>query len=110
MPGHVGASRPLHPYWVLLVACLLPGGGHVLLGLNQRGFGFAFFSLLLALLSYHITTPEQSFIGRAAMGLFVWAMSIPDAYKLARIRFAEWEQRVGKAAQLSSQERNILPS
>ncbi len=38
-------------------------------------------------LSYLTTTPEHSFIGRHAGGLFVWAISIPDAYRLARIRY-----------------------
>ena len=51
----------------------------------QRGLGFAFFTVLLALLSWYTTTPERSFIGRTAGGLFVWALSIPDAYKIARI-------------------------
>jgi len=38
-------------------------------------------------LSYLTTTPEHSFIGRHAGGLFVWAISIPDAYRLAKIRY-----------------------
>jgi hypothetical protein len=75
---------------VLAVALLLPGGGHVLAGAQQRGFGFAAFSLLLALLTWHTTTPDQSFIGRTAGGLFVWALSIPDAYRIARLKFEQW--------------------
>lgn len=81
---------PLNPYLVLALAIILPGGGHVAVGQPYRGLGFAFFTLLLAVLSWHTTTPEHSFIGRAAMGLFVWAISIPDAYKLARIRYEVW--------------------
>lgn len=83
---------PFHPYVVLALALLLPGGGHVLLGLSQRGFGFAFFSLLLALVSWHTTTPEHSFVGRSAGGLFVWALSIPDAYRIARLRYEMWRR------------------
>lgn len=30
--------------------------------------------------------PDRSFIGRHAGGLFVWALSIPDAYRRARVR------------------------
>ena len=67
-----------------MLAILLPGAGHVAVRQPQRGLGFAFFTVLLALLSWYTTTPERSFIGRAAGGLFVWALSIPDAYKLAR--------------------------
>lgn len=86
-------KAPLNPYWVLLLAVVLPGAGHVAIGQPQRGFGFAFFSLLLALMTWQLTTPEQSFIGRSAAGLFVWALSIPDAYRLARLRYETWRQQ-----------------
>ncbi|MGE0025395.1 MAG: hypothetical protein AB7S70_17370 [Hyphomicrobium sp.] len=84
---------PVHPYTVLAMAILLPGVGHVLAGQPQRGFGFAFFALLLALVSWHTTTPDQSFIGRSAGGLFVWALSIPDAYRIARVNYESWRRR-----------------
>lgn len=92
---------PIHPYTVLALAILLPGVGHVAVGQPQRGFGFAFFALLLALVSWHTTTPEHSFVGRSAMGLFVWALSIPDAYRIARLRYETWRQR---SKRVSSQE------
>jgi len=80
-------KKPTNPYFVLAAAIAAPGAGHVALGLPQRGLGFAFFSLLLALFSWHTTGPEISFIGRSAGGLFVWALSITDAYRAARIRY-----------------------
>ncbi|NSL71658.1 hypothetical protein [Hyphomicrobium sulfonivorans] len=83
-------KRPINPYIVLALAIVLPGAGHVALGLPQRGFGFAFFSLLLALATWHTAGPEISFIGRSAGGLFVWALSIPDAYRIARLRYEKW--------------------
>jgi hypothetical protein len=89
----MSGKRPLNPYIVLALAILAPGAGHVAIGVPQRGLGFAFFSLLLALLCWHTTTPETSFIGRSAGGLFVWALSIPDAYRIARIRYEEWRHR-----------------
>lgn len=85
--------RPIHPYLVLALAIALPGVGHVAVGQPQRGFGYAFFSLLLALATWHTTTPDHSFIGRSAGGLFVWALSIPDAYKIARLQYETWRQR-----------------
>ncbi|WP_439543910.1 hypothetical protein [Hyphomicrobium sp.] len=84
--------EPWNPYAVLAFALAAPGAGHVAVGQPQRGFGFAFFSLLLALVSWHTTTPDHSFIGRSAAGLFVWAISIPDAYRLARLQYEQWRK------------------
>lgn len=83
---------PPHPYLVLLLAILMPGGGHVLAGQPQRGFGFALFTLILAVISWHTTSTDHSFVGRMALGLFVWAISIPDAYKVARTQYERWQQ------------------
>jgi hypothetical protein len=88
----MSARGPVNPYVVLALAVLLPGVGHVAAGQPQRGFGFAFFALLLALFSWHTTTPEHSFIGRSAGGLFVWALSIPDAYRIARQNYEQWRR------------------
>lgn len=85
-------KAPLHPYIVLALAIVLPGAGHVAVGQPQRGFGFAFFSLLLALFTWQVTTPQTSFIGRSAAGLFVWALSIPDAYRIARQHYEVWRR------------------
>ena len=83
-------KKPVNPYIVLALAIVLPGMGHGAAGQPQRGLGFAFFSLLMALLTWQITPPDRSFVGRAAMGLFVWAMSIPDAYRIARLNMEKW--------------------
>jgi hypothetical protein len=85
-------KAPLHPLIVLALAVALPGVGHVAVGQPQRGLGFAFFTLLLALLTWHTTTPDISFIGRSAAGLFVWALSIPDAYRIARTNYELWRR------------------
>lgn len=81
-------SKPVNPYLVLLLSIILPGAGHVAIGEARRGLAFALFVLLFSFLTYMTTTPEQSFIGRHAGGLFIWALSIPDAYRRARIRFS----------------------
>jgi hypothetical protein len=85
--------KPLNPYLVLAIAIVLPGMGHVAVGQPQRGFMFAMFTLLLALLTWHIAPPDRSFIGRTAIGLFVWALSIPDAYRIARVNWEVWKRK-----------------
>jgi len=92
MTENVSARQPLHPYTVLAIAIALPGMGQVVNGQPQRGFGFALLTLILGLLSWHTTTPDHSFIGRSAGGLFVWALAIPDAYRLALARYQAWQR------------------
>jgi hypothetical protein len=78
-------AKPINPYLVLALALVLPGAGHVAARDATRGLAFAFFVVLFSIVSYMTTTPDQTFIGRHAGGLFVWALSIPDAYRRARI-------------------------
>jgi hypothetical protein len=85
--------KPMNPYRVLALAIVLPGMGHVAIGQQQRGFMFAMFTLLLALITWQIAPPDRSFIGRSALGLFVWALSIPDAYRLARVNWENWKRK-----------------
>jgi hypothetical protein len=81
-------AKPLNPYLVLAVAVFLPGMGHVLMGAHRRALLLQFFMVALAFVTWHLTTPETSLAGRLAGGLFVYAMSLPEAYRLARLRSA----------------------
>jgi hypothetical protein len=81
------ARPPLNPYVVLALAILLPGVGHVAIGQPQRGLVFAFFTLFFGLFTTMVSSPEQSFVARHAGGIFVWALSVPDAYRRARIAY-----------------------
>ena len=76
------------PRLVLLAAIFFPGVGHVLIGQASRGLVFALFTVLLGMLTMMVAGPETSFIGRHAGGFFVWALSIPDAYRRARLACA----------------------
>jgi len=80
------SEKPWHPWPVLAVAIVLPGAGHVMLRMPQRGLVFLFFILLLGWITWHLTTPDQSLVGRWAGGLFIYAISILDAYKWAKVR------------------------
>lgn len=85
----------VHPRLVLLLSILAPGAGHLALGRTGRAFGLAFFTLFFAALTWKICPADRSWIGRTAAGLFVWALSIPDAYQSAvRRRLANGRSRV----------------
>lgn len=84
------APPPLNPYWVLAAAIGLPGSGHVLLRMPTRGLQFIFFTVILAWVTMKLAPPDASFIGRHAGGLLIYALSVLDAYKIARIRYATW--------------------
>lgn len=75
-----------HPLLVLGVAIVLPGVGHVVNRLPVRGLMFVFYIVLLGTVTYHLTTPDHSMVGRLAGGLFVYAISVVDAYTWAARR------------------------
>ena len=83
-------TKPPHPYLVLAVAILLPGCGQVLNRQPLRGLMFLFFAILLGAITMITATPQASLAGHLAGGLFVYALSLPDAYRTARLRRAIW--------------------
>jgi hypothetical protein len=110
LPAWIGAVHPHHAMTaskgLLMVhsrnggACKRPcrslfakAYGDVAVGQPYRGLGFVFFTMLFVMLTWHTTTPEQSFIGRTTGGLLVRAMPIPDAYRIAGIRCEAWKGR-----------------
>jgi hypothetical protein len=83
---------PLHPYWVLLIAILLPGVGQVVNNTPKRGVMFVFFIMSLGWVTMHLSPPDASFVGRYAGGFFIYAISIADAYRWARYRTEYFRQ------------------
>lgn len=86
-------KKPWHPYLILAAALLLPGMGHVLSGKPVKGLQFAFFVVLFGWLTTKIAPPEATFIGQHAGGVFVWCLSVLDAYRLGRLRWEEWRRK-----------------
>lgn len=86
------SSRPWHPYLVLASSVVLPGSGHLLNRTPVRGLPFVFFIVLFGWLTTKIAPPEATFIGRHAGGVFVWCLSVLDAYRTARLRWEVWRR------------------
>jgi hypothetical protein len=82
-------ETPLNPKLVLLTA-IIPGAGHVIQGRPQRGLMFLFFMVLFGWLSLRLMPPEASFIGRHIGAIFIYGVSLLDAYKFSKIK---WEIR-----------------
>lgn len=78
-------KKSKNPYRILLAALVLPGAGHVLLGKAQRGLTFLFFTVILGWASYKVMPEHFSFFSRHVGGVFIYGISVLDAYKTARI-------------------------
>lgn len=74
---------------LVIAAAIVPGAGHVLLGQAQRGLMFIFFMTILGWISTKIMPETASFMGRHIGGIFIWGMSIIDAYRVNRDNFVE---------------------
>ena len=90
MTSSTTSPAPANPYLVLGAAIVLPASGHVILGVPVRGLQFLFFMVILAWVTAKIAPPDASFVGRHAGGFLIYALSVLDAYKIARIRTAKW--------------------
>ncbi|SFO98266.1 hypothetical protein SAMN03159463_03323 [Mesorhizobium sp. NFR06] len=90
MTDGVASSAPANPYLVLGAAIVLPASGHVMLGVPVRGLQFLFFMVILGWVTAKVAPADASFIGRHAGGFLIYALSVLDAYRIARIRHAIW--------------------
>ncbi|MGE4248575.1 MAG: hypothetical protein AB7F09_04250 [Parvibaculaceae bacterium] len=86
--------KPMHPYAILALAIVLPGSGHVFSGVPARGLQFLFFTIVIGWATSKIAPEQASFLGRYAGGFFIYALSILDAYKIARVKWEVWRHAV----------------
>jgi hypothetical protein len=91
-PGGQPVSPPINPYLVLLAAILLPGFGQVLCGETRRGFTLQMFMIVLAIVTWHLAPPGASLVGKLAGGVFIYAISVVDAYSIARRRWSAFHE------------------
>ncbi|MHB9114029.1 MAG: hypothetical protein ACYC6T_05475 [Thermoleophilia bacterium] len=98
MPRKTGTApgatpkRPLPPKLVIAAALLLPGSGQMLNGDPIRGITMQFFMMFLAYITYQVTGPEISLLGRIAGGVFVYLVSVLDARAVAIRRTRAYER------------------
>lgn len=86
-----GPLKKPRPVWfVTLMAFVLPGSGQVFNGAPARGVIMQFGMVFAAFISYQLTTPDISPLGRMAGGLLVWVFSIVDANGIAGRRVKAW--------------------
>lgn len=91
MPSlEVKQPRPWHPYLVLFTAIMLPGVGQVVNNTPLRGLTMVFFMLVLGVVSFNLASPGVSIVGQFAGGIFIYAVSVLDAYLWARVRWAQF--------------------
>lgn len=79
-------QHPVAPQWVLLIAILLPGMGQVVNNTPQRGFFMACFMIMLGLITFNLAQPQISMVGKLSGGIFIYALSVMDAYYWAKYR------------------------
>lgn len=91
-------APPRHPRLVLLSAILLPGTGHVLNGQAHRGLTFLFFILVFGWVGNRLL-PEASFYVRHVGAIFIYGLSVIDAYKRAKIAETVWRYHDGNRTQ-----------
>lgn len=86
-------QKPLDAKLVLLVAIFLPGMGQVINNAPKRGFFMACFMIILGLITFNLAQPHISMIGKLSGGIFIYAISILDAYYWARYRMEIFSSR-----------------
>ncbi len=90
--------RAASPWLVLAAAVVLPGMGQVLNDQARRGLVMVFYMLLLGSVTYAVAAPGTSTVGVLAGGLFVYAISVMDAYRVAALRRQQASAALGNGS------------
>jgi hypothetical protein len=59
------------------------------------------FMLILGWITWHLTTPDHSLIGRLAGGIFIYSITIMDAYRLSSLRRAAFDRTHGNGGSIA---------
>ena len=82
-------KAPIAPILVLIIAILLPGMGQVVNNTPVKGLVMICFMVILGLITFNLAQADISMVGKLAGGIFIYAISIMDAYYWAKYR---WER------------------
>jgi hypothetical protein len=74
----------LPKFVILLLSILIPGMGHLLLGRQVRGLIFIFWIIIFTYITFQLSTPDISALGRLSGGIAVWLLSVLEVYKILR--------------------------
>ena len=88
--------NPLDAKLVLIVAIFLPGMGQVINNAPKRGFFMACFIIILGLITFNLAQPHISMVGKLSGGIFIYAISVLDAYYWARYRMEIFTKNIKK--------------
>ena len=86
-------KAPLAPKWALLIAIMLPGMGQVVNNTPLKGLVMVIFMVILGLITFNLAEPLISMVGKLAGGIFIYALSIMDAYYWAKYRWERFKAR-----------------
>lgn len=84
---------PIAPKWVLLIAILLPGVGQVVNNTPVKGLVMVCFMIILGLITLNLAQAHISMVGKLAGGIFIYALSIMDAYYWAKYRWESFKTK-----------------
>jgi hypothetical protein len=85
---------PLDPKLVLLISILFPGVGQVINNTPVKGLVMVCFMVILGLITFNLAQPQISMVGKLAGGIFIYALSIMDAYYWAKYRTEIFSQEL----------------
>ncbi len=70
-------------YFTVGLTMIIPGSGYVMLNKPTRGLFMNLWMFAFGYITYRLTSPDISFIGRLAGGFAIWTISVVEVYRLA---------------------------
>ena len=86
-------KAPIAPILVLIIAILLPGMGQVINNTPVKGLVMISFIIILGLITFNLAQADISMVGKLAGGIFIYAISIMDAYYWAKYRWERFKRK-----------------